>query len=149
MSDFWKYHNKPPSAGRRLLLLSHDEVIFYRRYLLKIFDKKGCYNDLYAKNIINCTNAEFTELTILLGSLSKISNTSEISYFNISINKHFTDFGWREFRQKLSQYKKREQKSHIIVTKALKARLTEYQKKYQLDSLEQVIDTLLTDGINE
>ena len=145
MQQQWKYHQNLPSSGKRLLLLSRNEVLNYNNFLSREFGKYAEQNGK-SNDILNTNKT--VEITLLSSSLSEcISDVTdnELLTLNNAINECFTDHGWREVRRRLSQYKKRAKQSHIVVSKTLKVRLTEYQLQNKFDSIEQVIDTLLTD----
>lgn len=160
----WQYHNEIPKAGRRLILLSMDELLLagpliYRSITLNsIRYKPENYSVSVNKNIIenrqlltsfDLYNQVFENLKAVIEIRKNKTNVEQanvkLQELNQALNLFFSDLGWRQVRKEISQIKKRQKKGHIEVSKDIINKLKHFMDKNQFDSFDQALDTLLTD----
>lgn len=160
----WQYHNEIPKAGRRLILLSMDELLLagpliYRSITLNsIRYKPENYSASVNKNIIenrqlltnfDLYNQVFENLKAVIEIRKNKTNVEQaqvkLQELNQALNLFFSDLGWRQVRKEISQIKKRQKKGHIEVSKDIINKLKHFMDKNQFDSFDQALDTLLTD----
>lgn len=160
----WVYHGQPPKAGRKLVLVSQDEILLvcpliYRCIsLANIKNKQDWYSQLVNDAIISKHTllAEFTLYNDLFDQLRAVielrKNKSKgrlfvtmLEQLNKTLNMFFSDYGWRQIRREISQIKKRQKKGHIEVSKDIIDKLKRYMEIEKFDSFDQAIDTLIAD----
>lgn len=159
----WNYHGEIPKAGRRLLLLTIDEVsdacpLIYRMLSSANLVAHPDYFVSDIKNIIDenpksiSNNQLYQDLFDALRELVKVKKQKEcqaeilnqIKKVNTLLNQFFNDYGWRQIRKEISQIKKRKKKSHIELSKDIIEKIKQYMREEKLDSFDQAIEELLS-----
>lgn len=147
----WDYHQQAPKAGRKLLLLEKDELIFALPLIYRVIHPDNKLSKpLWFTQITSVEHDVYRDLVTalnLLVSLRKKTQALEPQLLTVNrlLNQYFSDLGWRMVRKELSQIKKRQKKSHIELSNDIITKLKVFIQQEKLDSFDQAIDTLLSD----
>lgn len=149
-TNFWTYHHKAPTAGRKLLLLDKAELVFALPLIYRIVHPDLMMERASWFNLVAQKPESYTELIANLNILVQLRKKNQIVDLqllrvNQMLNQYFSDLGWRMVRKELSQIKKRQKKSHIELSNDIILRLKRYMELERLDSFDQALDTLLSE----
>lgn len=164
MEENWKYHGEPPSAGRKLRLISYNEMGVFIPLIYRVISSNISLEKLHwfsissIETIKNSTKIKsgivlFPTLHDELKKLIAIKKESaipiddiyiQLDNVNKIINKTFSDNGWRNIRKEFSQILKRRKKSHIEISRDLINKLKQYMNKNGFDTFDQAVDELLS-----
>ena len=149
----WRYHERAPKSGRRLLLLDITEIETCIPLLTRVLESKSLTRRVgwFTPDLLN--NKEYYQTTYiaLCNILQRLSEQvqyeqHDINYLNSLLNMTFSDLGWRNMRKEISQLKKRQKKSHIELSNDLIVTLKNYMQQHSFDSFDQAIDNLLSES---
>jgi hypothetical protein len=150
----WHYSENKPTRGKRLKLLSHAELGLCLPILIAMLSEEKTTKDpVYRGHLSKPENyidrglissrlkRHLIKILTKIEKEGRISNT-ELLLINTDCNGLFSDLGWKKFRAKLAQKKRRTDKSLVELTSDTVNRLVTLKTVNSFESLDDAIGYL-------
>jgi hypothetical protein len=154
----WYYSGVKPTRGKQLKLLIHEELEFCLPILIatlgaerkmqeRAFRGHLAYSDSFIDRGLKCARLkrQLIKLLAKIETIGSISN-NELLSINVDCNGLFSDHGWKQFRAKQAQKKRRTNKSLVELTSDTVSRLVTLKNENNFESLDDTIGYLFDES---
>lgn len=156
--DKWHYSGVTPAKGKRLKLLSNDEVDFCLPIITAFLDDQNihnidknhfrgvCFTDAWQASVFQRIRAFKRTIKNIKSLRGGGISCTDLMILNEQCNSLFSDLGWKLIRQRQAQKKRRAKKNIVELSSVSISDLNAVKSAHNLKSFDEVIGYLVDEA---